>query len=245
MGGGVHRLMPTPLKTALCPLAFLITAAVALAAPQAIEIGPDNTRDLPGGKEADGIIGDFVLRNDKVEAVISHNAPLRRANMSTFYGADGVTPGCLYDLSLRGGNNDQLVVFTPSGQQGLVSWVRIAKDGKDGEAVVETVVTAANNKGLYKRHEYRLRDGWQGLLIVTTFRNEGTAARKGTVEDRWTKFTSTGNADGITWADAEDPADKCGYAYAWSGGDGFTAPPSRLLKISPLGLKPSFARARP
>ena len=37
-----------------------------------------------------------------MEAVISHNASNRRANMSTFYGEDGVTPGALYDLTLRG-----------------------------------------------------------------------------------------------------------------------------------------------
>jgi hypothetical protein len=228
------------MKPALALLSLALTFTAAFAQPQALEIGPDNTADLPGGKEADGIIGDFVLRNDKVVACVSHNAPLRRANMSTFYGADGITPGCLYDLSLRSEQNDQLVIFTPSAQQGPVSWVRIAKDGKDGEAVVETVVTAANNKGLYKRHEYRLRDGWQGLLIVTTYRNEGTTARKGTVEDRWTKFASTGNADGITWADAEDPADKCGYAYAWFEGDGFKAPPKEI-NLAP-GQEITFAR---
>ena len=30
------------------------------------EISPRNTKYLPGGKEADGIIGDFVLRNNKI-----------------------------------------------------------------------------------------------------------------------------------------------------------------------------------
>src|SRR6185503_2564689 len=116
----------------------------------------------------------FVLRNDTVEAVISGNLPNRRANMSTFYGPTGVTPGCLYDLTLRGKNNDQITVFCPANQQGTVSYVRIASEGRDGnEAAIETVVTAANNGGLFKRHVYRLRDGWQGVLVVTTLRNEG------------------------------------------------------------------------
>ena len=69
--------------------------------PEALEIGRENTHDLPTGKEADGIIGDFVLRNHHVQALISGNLPLRRANMSTFYGTDGITPGCLYDLTFR------------------------------------------------------------------------------------------------------------------------------------------------
>jgi len=221
-------------------LSCLLMTSFACAAPEAFEVGPKDTARLPGGKEADGIIGDFVLRNDKVEAVISHNAPLRRANMSTFYGADGVTPGCLYDLTLRGANNDQLVIFTPSGQQGRVSWVRVVKDGSDGEAIIETVVTAANNNGLYKRHEYFLSDGLQGIVINTTLRNEGKEPRKGSVEDRWTKFTSTGSALGVTWGDAEDPADRAGYAYAWASNENTKAPP-RELNLKP-GEEIKFAR---
>lgn len=227
-------------RAALCSIAILATALQLHAAPEAFEIGPDNKDHLPRGKEADGIIGDFVLRNNRVEAVISANVPLRRANMSTFYGTNGVTPGCLYDLTLRGANNDQIVIFTPSGQQGFVSYVRVAKDGRDGEAVVETVVSAAMNNGIYKRHEYRLRDDWQGLLITTTMRNEGKAERKGSVEDRWTKFATNGVAGDITWADAEDPADKCGYAYAWIERDGMKAPPKEI-ELKP-GQEITFAR---
>ena len=221
-------------------LACTALALPLLAAPEAFEIGPDNKDQLPRGKEADGIIGDFVLRNDKIEAVISANLPLRRANMSTFYGTNGISPGCLYDLTLRGAHNDQLTCFSPSGQQGPVSWVRVAKDGKDGEAVIETVVTSPNNGGLYKRHEYRLRDGWQGVLVVTTYRNAGKDVRKGTVDDRWVTFTSTGTSGDIAWADAVDPADKAGYARAWVERDGMKAPPTEL-ELKP-GQETSFAR---
>ena len=188
-------------------LVLVFGIAVALhAAPEAFEVGPLNKDQLPHGKEADGIIGDFVLRNEKVVAVISGNLPLRRANMSTFYGATGITPGCLYDLTLRDADNDQLTVFCPAGQHGAVSWVRVLKDGSDGEAVIETVTTAANNGGLAKRHEYRLRDGWQGVLVTTVLKNESAAAIKASAGDKWTNFKRVGFALGITWADAVDPA---------------------------------------
>ena len=94
------------MKSALL-LPFLLAAP--LSAAEVFEAALGRETELPKGKEADGILGDFVLRSDKVEATISHNAPLRRANMSTFYGPDGVSPGCLYDLTLRGAANDQLV----------------------------------------------------------------------------------------------------------------------------------------
>lgn len=196
------------------PATLLILASSLHAVPEAFEVGPTQQDQLPRGKEADGIIGDFVLRNDKIEAVISGNLPLRRANMSTFYGAEGITPGCLYDLSLRGANNDQITIFAPAQQQGTVSWVRVAKDGRDGEAMVETVVTAANHDGIARYHQYQLKHGWQGVRLVTTLVNEGTTAKTVNLIDKWTNFTRTGNALGITWADAIDPADKAGYAFA-------------------------------
>jgi hypothetical protein len=117
-------------------------------------------------------------------------------------------------LTLRGTNNDQITIFSPASQQGRVSWVRIVRDGSDGEAVIETVTTAESNEGLYRKHEYRLRDGWQGVMVTTTIRNEGAEGRAMFVEDRWTNFSRTGKFGDITWADAVDPADKAGYAFA-------------------------------
>jgi len=215
---------------------LMSVATCAFAAPEAFEVGPGQKDQLPRGKEADGIIGDFVLRNDLIEAVISGNLPLRRANMSSFYGADGITPGCLYDLTLRGANNDQLTVFAPADQRGPVSWVRVVKDGKhgkEGEAVIETVVSAANNKGIYKHHEYRLRDDWQGVEIVTTLRNETDAPRQVSTDDRWTTFLRTGSAYGISWADAVNPSDKAGYAF------GIVSDDKAVVPGKPLELKPN------
>ena len=146
-------------------------------AAEVMEITATQVNELPGGKEADGIIGDFVLRSDKVEAVISHNAPLRRANMSTFYGDGGVTPGCLYDLTLRGSDNDQITILAPLDQRGEVSYVRVVpgEEVAANEAAVETVVTGALGKGVFKRYRYIVTDGVQGVTILTTLRNEGKA----------------------------------------------------------------------
>jgi len=209
---------------------LLASIVIAHAAPEAFEVGPAQKDQLPQGKEADGIVGDFLLRNDKVEAVISGNLPLRRANMSTFYGDSGITPGCLYDLTLRGESNDQITYFGPAQQQGAVSWVRVLKDGHDGEAVIETAVTGANHGGLARYHHYQLRDGWPGLRITTTFVNESAELKKVSLMDKWTSFLRTGNALGIAWADAVDPADKAGYAY------GVIEAPEGLVPTKPYEL---------
>ncbi len=192
---------------------LLLTCASAWGA-EVFEASLGREKELPGGKEADGIRGDFILRNDKVEAVVSHNAPNRRANMSTFYGDDGVTPGCLYDLTLRGAANDQLVIFGPAGH-GLVSFVRIVEGTKGGDAAVESVTTAAINGGIYKRNEYRLKDGRQGIFITTTLRNETDKTQKVATKSDMARFNAKGDTiGGVYWSDAINPAHKCGYALA-------------------------------
>jgi len=195
-----------------------------LTAAEVFEVNASRLAELPGGKEADGIVGDFVIRNGKVEATISGNLPLRRANMSTFYGDGGETPGCLYDLSRRGEANDQITIFCPSQQKGAVSYVRIAEKGEDRVAV-ETVVSAARSKdGIARRHLYILEDGWNGVLIVSTLENGSDSEKSVKVGDLWTRFRESGSHKGITWGDSIDPSHKCGYAYGWIEEEGATLP---------------------
>ena len=124
---------PSRFATALMPLAVvgvlvlspLVTPAAART--EAFEVGDANKDQLPTGKEADGILGDFVMRNDLIEATISGDLPKRKANIGAFWAA--ITPGCVYDLSVRGSRNDQLTLFSPSFQQGDVNYVRILDGG--------------------------------------------------------------------------------------------------------------------
>lgn len=217
-----------------------LSIRLAFANPEAFQVGPERVGDLPGGKEADGIIGDLVLRNDLVEAVIGNGRSNRKPNLFVYY--DGTpTPGCLYDLTLRGRNNDQLTIFAPSNLRGEVSHVRILRNGADGEAAVETWVSAAQNKGLSIQHEYRLRDRWQGLLIVTTIHNESAAVVRFDPDDQWSPLVGIVKVNGYTVGDAVDPSDRCGYAYRWMETEGFTAPPDEI-ELKP-GATSRFARA--
>ena len=188
---------------------ILATLVLPLSAAEVFEANLGRESELPKGKEADGIRGDFVLRSDSVEALVSHNAHNRRANMSTFYGPDGVSPGCLYDLTLRGSDNDQLICYGPNGH-GPVSYVRIV----DGKAAVESVTTAAKNNGIYKRHIYEVKDGDSGIWITTTLRNETDKPDSVSTRDDFQRFNDYGVTDGIRWASVVDPAQKAGYALA-------------------------------
>ena len=199
---------------------------LALASPlwgkvEVFEISKDNVNLLPEGKEADGIIGDFVIRNKAIECVIGGSAANRKANMGAFWGADGVTPGCLYDLCLRGSKNDQLTIFSPSRQQGRVSYVRPSPEGNG----VEVVVSSAVSGSLFKRHIYHARENEAGITIDTLLRNEGPKPVSGPISDRWTRFNSSGRFGAIEWADSVDPSHKAGYAYAWLPDENGKVPP--------------------
>jgi hypothetical protein len=178
---------------------------------EVIEISPNNTDNLPGGKEADGIIGDFVLRNNFIECVISGPAPNRKANMGAFWGPSGVTPGCLYDLCIRGSNNDQLTIFSPSRQRGNISYV---KPGDDNQSII-THISKAVSGGLTKRHTYSLEKDAYGLTITSQLLNETKEKISGPITDTWTRFRESGRFEQVEWADSVDPSDKCGYAYTW------------------------------
>ena len=194
---------------------------------EVIEISPSNTAVLPGGKEADGIIGDFVLRNSQIEVTIGGGAPNRKANMGAFWGANGVTPGCLYDLTLRGTNNDQLTIFSPSKQQGRISYIKIGNDQKS----VITYVSPALSGGLTKTHTYSIEEGEYGISVTSKLFNGTTEKISGPINDSWTRFRESGKFGEVEWADSVDPSHKCGYAYVWlPGEDGMTPPKSKTFQ---------------
>ena len=203
-------------------ISFVLVLALASTArydgAEAFEIGRQNIDQIPAGKEADGLPGDFVLRNGKIHALVSGAQPFRRANMTTDYAS--VLQGCLYDLDLRGTGNDQLTVLRPGGETGYLSRVTVTEDGSNGVAVVEAVRTAAMGDGLYTRHEYRLEPGWQYLLISSSYRNESQQAVTIAPAPTWKGLVNEQSVGGVRLGDSVDPFDKRGYAVASAGGDG-------------------------
>ena len=197
-------------------LLFLLLIALASTAqrdrPEAFQIGRDNVDQMPSGKEADGLPGDFVLRNDKVEALVSGTQPFRRANMTTEYGS--VLQGCLYDLDVRGAGNDQITALRPGGESGYLSRVRVVEAGSSGAAVVEAVRTAATGDGLYSRHEYRLESDWPFLLVTSTYRNESQESVSVSPAPIWKGLENEQIVDGVMIGDSIDPFDKRAYAIA-------------------------------
>ncbi len=216
-------------RTALAA-AFVMLLAWGLTAQrdqaEAFEVSRHSVGEMPSGKEADGLPGDFVLRNGQVSGVVSGAQPFRRANMTTEYAS--VLQGCLYDFDLRGAGNDQLTVLRPGAERGYLSRVAVVEDGSSGAAVVEAVRTAAMGDGLHTRHEYRLEPGWQYLLVTSTFRNESQVPVPITPAPVWKGLESEQSVHGVLLGDSVDPFDK--RAYAVAPADGVAIPSEAVLQ---------------
>lgn len=89
---------------------LLVAGSLAAAADFAV-LSPQTWEAFaPQGKEVDAIYGDYVLRNDKIVAVIAQPVATRHANMTVRN-----VGGSLIDLTERNVQNDQLSAYYPAG----------------------------------------------------------------------------------------------------------------------------------
>lgn len=258
-------------------LAYLVFAAVwvdgtvdpanwlAIACPNksatAAEIArltPATWRDfVPAGKERDAILGDFVLRNDRIVAVIAAPVAGRNANMTVRN-----VGWCVIDLTQRATPNDQLSAYYPGSLRYsftdplAVRW----QDGsgtypvEDGDWVVRRPEVSLVCKGdpvaglPAASVRYSLRDGDPYLLVETTFANSGDVPVEIELSDtiRADRTFQFGTAldDRLFWADDEFFRQCYGvstdeYRLTHSGGRGvvvqFHKGESNKVQIPPRG----------
>lgn len=155
----------------LVAVVALFTAALPSFGGEIIRLGPDNWNLVPGGKEADAIYGDYLIRNDRVVAVIGDAVPGRHAHLSCLS-----VQGAVIDFSLRETNNDQLTAFMPHGDPFITpaaTQVEIVNaSGAEVRLRVRRALTEVDPVEAVT--EYALRDGEQFLHVTTRYRNTGS-----------------------------------------------------------------------
>lgn len=137
----------------------------------------------PSGKEADWILGDHLLRNDRIVAVIAAPGPTRHANMTVKN-----VGGCIVDLTEVSTPNDQLSAFYPTDGAAPFEFVGAAVEdpvaplvntvadgmrtlsGRGREVAFRVASPPAPGK---PRVEvvYTLADGDDFITVTTTFAN--------------------------------------------------------------------------
>ncbi|MCA9053379.1 MAG: hypothetical protein KDA75_06055, partial [Planctomycetaceae bacterium] len=193
----------------------------ALSAQDAVEVAvlsDDNWSEfVPAGKEVDAIVGDVVLRNRHVTAVIAQPTAIRHANMTV-----RDIGGCLIDLTTRAQPSDQLHCFYPGRREyAFRSWrvhsehaphdvIEVAPElhvqGPRCSVIVQAEGTADLPQVMV---EYILGVHDRALTIVTAFTNTTDAAQSVVIADdlrldggKEDQFrTSNGSGRMFAWAD--------------------------------------------
>jgi hypothetical protein len=161
-------------------LAALVLAVSPALAGEIVRLSPDNWKLVPGGKEVDAIYGDYLLRNDKVVAVIGDPVPGRNANMSCKF-----VQGAVIDFTLLETNNDQLSVFYPHGDRPLPQATKAEiVTAKGPELLLRVTRPATETEPIEAVTEYSLRDGEPVLRITTRYRNTGSKPAKLRASDK-------------------------------------------------------------
>ncbi len=180
---------------ALLLLAFSLSANYSSAA-ELVEMTAKNIASLaPNGKESDAIVGDWVLRNDRISIVIAKPLSGRNANMTV----RGVS-GMIIDMTLRNHASDQLGCFYPSGGRYLFDSVESAKsltvtaDGKTAELPIAKPLSGKEiqlsmlgkpitENQTEARITYTLREGQGWIEYQVEVTNQSTTAQKLTAQD--------------------------------------------------------------
>lgn len=169
------------------------------AAPEVLVVNADSLAALPGGKEADGILGDFVLRNDRISVLIAAATRARRGSMTL-----GPCSGALLDASPRDQRKDHWIALYPGSHEWPMTVATLVKDGSDGEAILRVEKPTRPGDPLYVGHDYALRAQDDYVRITTLFRNEGRLPLQ---QPFWDRVRAEGLAGGVS--------PQGGFAYWW------------------------------
>lgn len=171
----------------------------------------------PTGKEADWILGDSVLCNDRIVAVIAKPVATRNANMTVKN-----VGGCVIDLTMTEQPNDQLSCYYPGG--GRHSYRELGNVAVVGEASAESAIAdgSVSGKGNVVSLElvapagentpravvtYTLADGDDFLTVKSVYRNPHENPVTVELEDRVRadrSFTAAADATAsLAWWDDE------------------------------------------
>ncbi|QOV90444.1 CehA/McbA family metallohydrolase [Humisphaera borealis] len=169
------------LKTGLMAIGVCAALTGMAHAGQIVTLDKNNWGLVPGGKEVDAIYGDFLMKNDKVVAVIGSSLPERQLNLR-ITGAQG----SVIDFALLGSNNDQLTVYHPhafAGEGPAANRVEVIKS--DGTQVTLRATRKASAKDPIETvTDYTLKDGDQHLTVVTRRTNTSDKSVKVRLTER-------------------------------------------------------------
>lgn len=143
---------------------------------------------VPKGKEVDAIYGDYVLRNDRIVAIIANPSPLRNANLTI-----RDVGGFVLDLTSRSEQNDQLGCYFPLAgifhfhSEENISLVvdekSVATGDTKGKSITVKIASSTGPSGQKATLKYTLADGSDWLQIDHEITKSGKPLSSKTFSD--------------------------------------------------------------
>lgn len=153
-------------RFALAFVATFVLASFGRSAELAVLSNENWDRLAPAGKEVDCILGDYVLKSDRLWVVVAQPKQGRHANMTVKQ-----VGGAVIDLTLVERPNDQLSAFYPGMRRYFFNKAEVVQ--AKGKKVVLAVTAPAPKDGPEVRVEYELEDGQPFLLVRTIYKSAG------------------------------------------------------------------------
>lgn len=159
---------------------MLLNVVAPCVAAEVVQLTEQNWDEYaPKGKEVDSIYGDYVLRSDRIVAVIGQAIEDRKANMTVKN-----VGGAVIDLTRRDAESDQLSCYYPHGGsfrlRGPVDWPKQWEQARGGArlafAAESTLPNAKEPKAdssIERIIGYELVDGQDYMTVKTLLINSG------------------------------------------------------------------------
>ena len=149
---------------------LLLCVHVFASGGEIIQISASTRHLIPKGKEVDAIDGDWIMKNDKVIAVIGNAVPGREANQMV-----PSIQGAVIDFTSLAANNDNLVAYYPQGYRiNAMSAHKIEIVRNKGSEIILRIIRNPSEEDPYlSATEYVMRDGENFLRVKTTHHNKG------------------------------------------------------------------------
>ncbi|HCN84393.1 MAG TPA: hypothetical protein DIT07_12350, partial [Sphingobacteriaceae bacterium] len=160
--------------TILFLLILLSFFSLLVQAAEIIKITASTRHLVPKGKATDAIDGDWIMKNDKVVAVIANAVYGREVNMRV-----QSVQGAVIDFTSLVDNNDYLAAFFPQGIPGpdsrkdpavFADKIEILKS-KGAEIILRATRTPTDKVPYESVTEYTLKDGETFLRVKTSYYN--------------------------------------------------------------------------
>jgi hypothetical protein len=147
------------LNMAIVRLLLLIALVPSLRSAEIVQLNEQTWEQYaPGGKEVDAIYGDYVMRNDRIVAVIANPVAERHANMTV-----RDVGGCLIDMTRRDAQSDQLSAYYFGAGKYQFRSASITRDQRGRPQLLCT--SMPDRRGLVCQVAYTIADGWDWLEV--------------------------------------------------------------------------------